>query len=42
MVIIEELKALSARFEAHLAYYKDPQQNYNEHSCRVEFIDPLL
>lgn len=42
MVNIEELKALSARFETHLAYYKDPQQNYNEHSCRVEFIDPLL
>lgn len=42
MTNIEEVKALVARFESHLAYYKDPQNNYNEHSCRIEFIDPFL
>ena len=42
MTIIDEVKALAGRFEAHLAYYKNPQNNYNEHSCRIEFIDPFL
>ena len=42
MTSIEEVRVLAAHFEAHLAYYKDPQQNYNEHSCRIEFIDPFL
>lgn len=42
MTNIEEVKALAAHFKTHLAFYKDPQQNYNEHSCRIEFIDPFL
>ena len=42
MTNIEEVKALATHFKTHLAFYKDPQQNYNEHSCRIEFIDPFL
>ena len=42
MTIIDEVKALAGHFEAHLAFYKNPQNNYNEHSCRIEFIDPFL
>ena len=42
MTNIEEVKALATHFKSHLAFYKDPQQNYNEHSCRIEFIDPFL
>ncbi|WP_418968485.1 Eco57I restriction-modification methylase domain-containing protein [Alloscardovia omnicolens] len=39
---VEKLKDLANRFQANLAYYKDARNNYNEHSCRIEFIDPLL
>jgi hypothetical protein len=39
---IEQLKALADRFAANLYYYKDSRQAYNEHSCRVEYIDPFL
>lgn len=37
-----ELQALVSRFEKNLAHYKNAQSRYNEHSCRVEYIDPLL
>ena len=37
-----KLKALIDKFEANLAYYKDQKNAYNEHSCRIEYIDPLL
>lgn len=37
-----ELKALIDKFAANLAYYKDQKNAYNEHSCRIEYIDPLL
>ena len=30
------------RFSSSLDYYKNPRNNYNEHSCRIEYIDPLL
>ena len=38
----EELKRLVEQFHANLPFYKDTKNNYNEHSCRIEFIDPLL
>ncbi len=42
MTNIEKLQALVDRFQANLPYYKDTKNNYNEHSCRIEYIDPLL
>lgn len=39
---LEQLKNLIERFTNNLHYYKDPRQAYNEHSCRNEYIDPLL
>jgi len=42
MTKIEQLKALTDRFMSNLRYYKDSKQAYNEHSCRIEYIDPLL
>lgn len=37
-----DLKELVGRFATNLAFYKDTDNAYNEHSCRIEFIDPLL
>ena len=42
MTNIEKLQALVNRFQVSLPYYKDTKNNYNEHSCRIEYIDPLL
>ena len=39
---IEELKRLVKQFQKYLPNYKDTKNNYNEHSCRNEYIDPLL
>ena len=39
---IDALNNLIDRFSASLDYYKNPRNNYNEHSCRIEYIDPLL
>lgn len=39
---IDDLLSLVKRFETNLAYYKDSKNSYNEHSCRIEYIDPLL
>jgi len=39
---VEKLNELVNRFQANLSYYKDVRNNYNEHSCRIEYIDPLL
>lgn len=38
----EDLKLLVSHFDTHIGAYKDTKNNYNEHSCRVEYIDPLL
>lgn len=38
----EKLKDLVDRFSQSLPYFKDAANSYNEHSCRIEFIDPLL
>ena len=42
MTNIERLQTLVAHFQANLPYYKDNKNNYNEYSCRIEYIDPLL
>lgn len=42
MTNVEKLNDLTRRFQTNLAYYKDIKNNYNEHSCRIEYIDPLL
>lgn len=42
MTNIERLQVLVNRFRANLPYYKDTRNNYNEHSCRIEYIDPLF
>ncbi len=42
MIAIKELKDLVGRFEKNLHYYKDTKNAYNEHSTRIEYIDPLL
>ncbi len=42
MTNVEKLNDLVNRFQKNLAYYKETRTNYNEHSCRIEYIDPLL
>ena len=39
---IKELQTLIAKFEENLDYYHDNKKHYNEHSCRIEYIDPFL
>jgi len=39
---IENLQKLVEKFVTDIEYYKNPRKPYNEHSCRMEFIDPLL
>ena len=42
-MLIDELKSLVDRFESNLHYYyKDSKNAYNEHSTRIEYIDPFL
>ena len=36
------LQDLVKRFDDNLQYYKDKDNAYNEHSCRIEYIDPFL
>lgn len=38
----QELRALVERFRRHEAFYTRSSSNYNEHSCRDEFINPFL
>lgn len=42
MTNVDKIRDLANRFQTNLAYYKDVKNNYNEHSCRIEYIDPLL
>ena len=42
MVDTNELSRLVEKFHANLSYYKDGKNGYNEHSCRIEYIDPFL
>lgn len=39
---MHELKSLIEKFENNLKYYHNIKKRYNEHSCRIEYIDPLL
>lgn len=39
---INELRALVSRFGDNLSFYKRTGNYYNEHSCRIEYIDPFL
>lgn len=36
------LKSLIQKFSMNIAYYKDSKNNYNENSCRLEYIDQFL
>lgn len=42
MTNLTELQNLVDRFHANIDFYKDARNAYNEHSCRNEYIDPLL
>lgn len=42
MTNLTELQNLVDRFHANIDFYKDARNAYNEHSCRIEYIDPLL
>ena len=42
MINLTELQSLVDRFDANIDFYKDTRNAYNEHSCRIEYIDPLL
>lgn len=42
MTNLTELQNLVDRFHANINFYKDTKNSYNEHSCRIEYIDPLL
>ena len=42
MTNLTELQNLVNRFHTNFAFYKDARNAYNEHSCRIEYIDPLL
>lgn len=39
---LAELAALVERYDAHADYYTSPSKNYNEHSCRDDFINEFL
>ena len=38
----DALKDLVTRFDNNITAYKDGKNAYNEHSCRIEYIDPFL
>ena len=42
MTNLTELQSLVNRFHVNIDFYKDARNAYNEHSCRIEYIDPLL
>ena len=42
MTDLAELQVLADRFHANIEFYKGSRNAYNEHSCRIEYIDPLL
>lgn len=39
---IEALKKLVCQFDTNIEFYKKSNNAYNEHSCRIEYIDPFL
>lgn len=42
MGVLKELNILIEKYKENQSYYKNPSNHYNEHSCRTEYIDPLL
>ncbi len=42
MADLTALASLVERFMANLPFYRDAHNAYNEHSTRIEYIDPLL
>ncbi len=42
MFDLEKLKFLVQKFSDNINYYKDNKNSYNEHQCRIEYIDPFL
>ena len=42
MTNLIDLQILVDRFQANIEFYKNTKNAYNEHSCRIEYIDPLL
>lgn len=42
MADLEKIRSLISRFGENLQLYKNNKNHYNEHSCRIEYIDPLL
>ena len=42
MTNLTELQSLVNRFHSNIEFYKNTKNAYNEHSCRIEYIDPLL
>ncbi|MDE6924601.1 MAG: Eco57I restriction-modification methylase domain-containing protein [Acetatifactor sp.] len=42
MADLFDLQILVDRFHANIEFYKNTKNAYNEHSCRTEYIDPLL
>ena len=42
MFDLEKLSLLVQRFSENISYYKDNKNAYNEHQCRIEYIDPFL
>ena len=41
ITVLAELQSLINRFDASLPFYKDDKNAYKEHSCRIEYIDPI-
>lgn len=39
---VSELRNLVARYDEHADFYTNASKNYNEHSCRDNFINPFL
>lgn len=42
MTNLVDLQILVDRFHTNIEFYKDTRNAYNEHSCRIEYIDSLL
>lgn len=41
-MVLDDLRDLVDRFKNNITYYKNNKNHYNEHSCRIEYIDPFL
>lgn len=39
---LDKLSILVEKFDTSKNYYKDSRKSFNEHQCRIEYIDPFL